>query len=191
MITQFINASLMHTCITKTWYVKGIKNGCPCIVEIRGTQGCALVRDLAWAAGECREVAMQGTTLIAPDLHNTWATILNPFYNMEYKIIKKIWQNKMCIEVNIPCINLTPNLYTVLWISPSSWVPTGPPMVENWVAQVISWLPELFWLIFKRYLFFKLSTQNWHVFHLIIFPLTESWVAHRATSRVMLDRPTA
>ena len=39
--------------------------------------------------------------------------------------------------------------------------------------------------------FFKLLIQNWHVFHLIMFPLIESWVAHRATSRVMLDRPTA
>ena len=38
-------------------YNKGIKNGYPCIVEIRGTQGCALVGDPARAVGECREVA--------------------------------------------------------------------------------------------------------------------------------------
>ena len=38
-------------------YYKGIKNGCPCIVEIRGTQGCALVGDPARAVGECRDVA--------------------------------------------------------------------------------------------------------------------------------------
>ena len=38
-------------------FVKGVKNGCPCIVEIRGTQGCALVGDPAQAAGECRDVA--------------------------------------------------------------------------------------------------------------------------------------
>ena len=38
-------------------FIKGIKNGCPCIVEIRGTQGCALVGDPAQAAGECRDVA--------------------------------------------------------------------------------------------------------------------------------------
>ena len=37
--------------------VKGIKNGCPFIVEIRGTQGCALVGDPARAVGECRDVA--------------------------------------------------------------------------------------------------------------------------------------
>ena len=37
--------------------VKGIKNGCPCIVEIRGTQSCALVGDPARAVGECRDVA--------------------------------------------------------------------------------------------------------------------------------------
>ena len=40
-----------------TWHVKGIKNGCPCIVEIKGTQGCALVGDPARAVGECRDVA--------------------------------------------------------------------------------------------------------------------------------------
>ena len=36
---------------------KGIKNGWPCIVDIRGTQGCALVWDPARAVGECRDVA--------------------------------------------------------------------------------------------------------------------------------------
>ena len=36
---------------------KGIKNGCPCIVEIRGKQGCALVGDPARAVGEYRDVA--------------------------------------------------------------------------------------------------------------------------------------
>ena len=36
---------------------KGIKNGCPCIVDIRGTQGCALVGDPARAVGECMDVA--------------------------------------------------------------------------------------------------------------------------------------
>ena len=40
-----------------TYIVKGIKNGCPCIVEIRGTQGCALVGDPARAVDECRDVA--------------------------------------------------------------------------------------------------------------------------------------
>ena len=50
------------TVLTSIWlYVqdpdKGIKNGCPCIVEIRGTQGCALVGDPARAVGECRDVA--------------------------------------------------------------------------------------------------------------------------------------
>ena len=37
----------LYYCFVKTWVqmiavAKGIKNGCPCIVEIRGTQGCAL-----------------------------------------------------------------------------------------------------------------------------------------------------
>ena len=45
-----------HIFLTKIMcgFIKGIKNGCPCIVEIRGTQGCALVGD---PAGECRDVA--------------------------------------------------------------------------------------------------------------------------------------
>ena len=48
------------TCISIGIYtvlVEGIKNGCPCIVEIRGTQGCALVGDPARAVGECRDLA--------------------------------------------------------------------------------------------------------------------------------------
>ena len=51
----------------------------------------------------------QGTTLSASDLHNARATILNPFYNMEYKMIKKISQNTAWIEADILGKNLTPN----------------------------------------------------------------------------------
>ena len=61
----------------------------------------------------CR-VSDQGTTLRASDLHNARATILNPFYNMEYKIIKKIRQNTTWIEADILGINLTPNRYNAL-----------------------------------------------------------------------------
>ena len=43
----------------------------------------------------------QGTTLSASDLHNARETILNPFYNMDYKIIKKIRQNTAWIEADI------------------------------------------------------------------------------------------
>ena len=88
-----------------SWFAKGIKNGCPCIVEIISTQGCALVGDPARAVGECRDVAK----VSASDLHNARATILNPFYNMEYKIIKKIRQNTTWIEADILDMNLTPN----------------------------------------------------------------------------------
>ena len=38
------------------WFVKGIKNGCPCIVKIRGIQGYALVGELARAVGEYSDV---------------------------------------------------------------------------------------------------------------------------------------
>ena len=38
-------------------FVKGIKNGCLCIVEMRGTQGCALVEDPTATIGECADVA--------------------------------------------------------------------------------------------------------------------------------------
>ena len=47
----------------------------------------------------------QGTTLSASDLHNARATIRNPFYNMEYKVIKKIRQNKTWIKIDIPFVN--------------------------------------------------------------------------------------
>ena len=57
---------------------------------------------------------MQGTTLRASDLHNARATILNPFYNMEYEIIKKIRQNTTWIEADILSINPTPNRYNAL-----------------------------------------------------------------------------
>ena len=53
-------ALIFHSTVSGEIYnviVKGIKNGCPCIVEIRGTQGCALVGDPARAVGECRDVA--------------------------------------------------------------------------------------------------------------------------------------
>ena len=43
--------------MTTSFIIKEIKNGCQCIVEIRGMQGCALVGDPAWAVGECRDVA--------------------------------------------------------------------------------------------------------------------------------------
>ena len=92
---------------------KGIKNGCPCIVEIRGTQGCALVGDPARAVRQVQGRS-QGTTLSASDLHNARATILNPFYNMEYKIIKKKRQNTTWIDADILGINLTPNRYNAL-----------------------------------------------------------------------------
>ena len=52
------NSQTTHGYIVVEWvFIKGIKNGCPCIVEIRGTQGCALVGDPARAVGECRDVA--------------------------------------------------------------------------------------------------------------------------------------
>ena len=51
----------------------------------------------------------QDTTLSASDLHSARATILNPFYNMEYKIIKKIRQNTTWIEADILGKNLTHN----------------------------------------------------------------------------------
>ena len=56
----------------------------------------------------------QGTTLSASDLHNARATILNPFYDIEYIIIKKISQNMTGIEADITGIILTTNRYNAL-----------------------------------------------------------------------------
>ena len=60
------------------YFVKRIKNGCPC------------------------------TALNASDLHKARATILNPFYKMEYQMIKKMKQNTARIESDILGKNLTP-----------------------------------------------------------------------------------
>ena len=38
-------------------FSKGVKNGSPCIVKIRGTPSSAVVGDPARAVGECRDVA--------------------------------------------------------------------------------------------------------------------------------------
>ena len=56
----------------------------------------------------------QGTIQSASDLHNAQATIVDPFYNMEYKIIKEIRQNTTWIEADILGINLTPTRYNAL-----------------------------------------------------------------------------
>ena len=63
--------------------IKGIKNGCPCIVEIRGTLRLCLCYVPALAYGSCR-VSDQGTTLRASDLHNARSTILNPFNKVRH-----------------------------------------------------------------------------------------------------------
>ena len=53
-----------------TFYViKGIKNGCQCIVEIRGIKGLCLGYIAALAYCSCM-VSDQGTALHASDLHN-------------------------------------------------------------------------------------------------------------------------
>ena len=75
----------------------------------------------------------QGTTLSASDLHNARATILNPFYNMEYKIIKKIRQNTAWIEADILGKNLTPNWCTGwLWPGWPGWPWDGWPTTGLW-----------------------------------------------------------
>ena len=56
-ILVWANYSLIFSSFQNIFEHKGIKNGCPCIVEIRDTQGCALVGDPAGAVGECRDVA--------------------------------------------------------------------------------------------------------------------------------------
>ena len=68
----------------------------------------------------------QGTTLSASDLHNARATIFNPFYNMECKIIKKIRQKDTSIKADIPSINATPNRYNPLPCHPPP-TPHPPP----------------------------------------------------------------
>ena len=69
-------------------YVKGIKNGCLCIVEIRGTQGCAFVGDPARAVGECREVAnAQPCVPLISTMHGQ--PFLIPFITWNVKWLRK------------------------------------------------------------------------------------------------------
>ena len=44
----------------------------------------------------------EGTSLIASDLHNARATILNPFRNIECRMIKEIGRNKTSFGTDIP-----------------------------------------------------------------------------------------
>ena len=67
---NWIDITYQHTAADTKWPW--------CILGIRGTLGCALV----------------GTTLNASDRHNAQATIRNPLYSMEYKIIKKQVKNR-------------------------------------------------------------------------------------------------
>ena len=86
--------------------IKGIKNGCPCIVGIQRHAGLCLGRR-PWTSRGRVQGRSQCTTLSASGLHNARETILNPFYNLEYEIMKKITQNTTWIEVDILRINLT------------------------------------------------------------------------------------
>ena len=52
ILSYFLNCCISHV-------IKGNKNGCPCIVEIRGTEGCALatsLNSLAARAGSLTKV---------------------------------------------------------------------------------------------------------------------------------------
>ena len=70
--------TFIHICLC-VYFVKRIRNGCPC------------------------------TAVNASDLHNARTTILlNPFYYMEYQMIKKMKQNTARIESDIQGKNLTP-----------------------------------------------------------------------------------
>ena len=48
--------------------VKGIENGCPCIVDIRGTQSYAMVGDPTRAVGEWKAVAKAQPLVLGPRL---------------------------------------------------------------------------------------------------------------------------
>ena len=74
----------------------------PLIVEIRGTRGCALVGDPG------TQPRYNPKCLWSPQCT---ATILNPFHNMEYKIIDNLRQNDACMKAGIPCRNLATERY--------------------------------------------------------------------------------
>ena len=81
----------------------------------------------------------QNTTLSASDLNNIRAAILNPFYNIEYKIIKKIWQDKTWIEADIPCIISLPICVMHLSQSLSTSAMTSQSQSTLWRQNSSEW----------------------------------------------------
>ena len=86
--------------------LKGLRMVARALLRLLGRRPCTSRRPVQGRS--------QGTTLSAFDLHNARATNLNPFYDMEYKILKKIRQNTTWIDADILGINLTPNRYNAL-----------------------------------------------------------------------------
>ena len=97
-------------------YYHGLENLCISHLILKGLRmvARALWRSEARRSRRRVQGRSQGTTLSDSDLYNARATILNPFYNMEYKIITKIRQNTAWIEADILGTNLTPNRYNAL-----------------------------------------------------------------------------
>ena len=100
--------------LTDIRYVKGIRNGWPYIVADYQRSAGPFLGRRPRTSRRRMQGRNQGTTLSASDLHNARTNLLNFFYNTKNKIFKIIIQDKTWIEVDIPCINLTPNRYNAL-----------------------------------------------------------------------------
>ena len=144
----------------------------PCAIVLSSIymlKGLRMVARALWRS-EARRVVpwseSQGTTLSASDLHNARATIRNPFYNMEYKIIKKIRQNTTWIEADILGINLTPNRYktlapAIIYVSNDATIPFNS-VTSQWQHKERycerTWVgPKSFWNLrigARAYLYF-------------------------------------
>ena len=76
------------------------------------------------------------------------------------------WENRF-LSAAIQ-ITLSLEIAAMLRISPNSWVAHHTIHVENCVARINSWLPELFCLILKKTIFFS-NTKCACFFSLIMF----------------------
>ena len=97
----------------------------------------------------------QGATLSASDLHNARATILNPFYNMAYNIIKKKIQTIMrplCFGFNVIILRIYYRVYQFiccavfsLYVKLNHMDSANARRCYDWLNQYQKWSRNVEW----------------------------------------------
>ena len=122
---------------------------------------------LKGACGSCRD-SDQDTTLRASHLHNARATILNPFHNIEWKMIEKIGQNKTGLEADIPCIKVTPKWYNALdaaivYVSNDVTIPFNPMTSQSQRKDTYTYC-ERTWMGLNSFWNLRIDAWTWLYF---------------------------